>query len=67
MASRSSAADIVSTVTVPVKGAGRSVVSQIYAGAMRNSVTLYDHDQPVSLEMVARQIALPSGVGCTMP
>jgi len=53
-----------SSVTVPAKGVGRSFLSQINAGASRSYVKLCD--QPVSLVIVARQIALPSGVGYKM-
>lgn len=54
-----------STCTRPANGAGRSAASQIIAGESFRKVKACD--QPVSLVMVARQIALPSGVGCTMP
>jgi hypothetical protein len=55
----------VSIVTVPVNGAGRSPDSQISAGASRSNVN--EWLQPVELVTVARQIALPSAVGCNMP
>src|SRR5690606_36602413 len=54
-----------SIVTVPANGAGRSPDSQIKAGDRRRKVMLCD--QPVPLVTVARQIAFPSGAGCTMP
>ena len=54
-----------SVVTVPANGAGRSPDSQIKAGDRRRKVKLCD--QPVPLVTVARQIAFPSGAGCTMP
>ena len=64
-ASASASAGVASSATVPAKGSGRSPDSQTRAGARRSSVKLCD--QPLSLLMVARQIALPSGVGCNMP
>ena len=64
-ASASLSADVVSITTDPANDAGRSPGSQISAGASRNRVN--EWDQPVELVTVARQIALPSGVGCNMP
>src|SRR5690606_1983891 len=54
-----------STSTRPANGAGRSAVSQITAGDTFRKVNACD--QPASLVTTAFQIALPSGVGCTMP
>ena len=54
-----------STCTRPANGAGRSAASQIIAGESFRKVKACD--QPASLVTVAFQIALPSGVGCTMP
>lgn len=58
-------AGVASISTVPAKGAGRSPDSQISAGARRNRVN--EWDQPVVLVTVARQTALPSEVGWSMP
>jgi len=54
-----------SITTVPTNAAGRSLASQIKAGARRSRVRLCD--QPELLVTVAFQMALFSGVGCNMP
>src|SRR5882672_9638212 len=54
-----------STRTVPLNGGGRSLVSHSSAGATFRNVKVCV--QPLSLAMVALQIALPSGVACTIP
>src|SRR3546814_13942591 len=64
-ASASLSAGVVSIATVPANDVGRSPGSQMSAGASRNRVN--EWDQPVALVTVARQIALPSAVGCNMP
>src|SRR3546814_1336820 len=54
-----------SITTVPEKRSGRSPDSHISAGDKRKKVKVFD--QPLSLVTVAFQIALFSGVGCSMP
>lgn len=51
--------------TEPAKGTGRSPESQISAGVRRSREN--EWVQPVVLVTVARQTALPSDVGCSMP
>src|SRR3546814_8915711 len=63
--SSDSLVNVILIATVPTKGSGRSPASQITAGAKRKKVNVFDH--PLSLITVAFQMALPSGVGCSMP
>src|SRR3546814_34137 len=63
--SAASLVSVMSITTVPEKRSGRSPDSHISAGDKRKKVKVFD--QPLSLVTVAFQIALFSGVGCSMP